>query len=228
MTVLAEAFPFDFADQRQHMIDSQLRPNQVTDEAVLAAFGDVPREIFVPERLALAAYMDEDIEVAPGRFLFEPMVMGKLLQAAAIRPQDRVLEIGCNTGYGTAILTYLSNAVFAIDADAELLSAAESNLTRLGRTATFIQTPFEAGCPDHAPFDVIFVHGALGSMPESWGLQLANGGRMLAVVTASGDVAKVGKASLYVKGQTTLTRHEIFDANVEYLPSFEPPQKFSL
>ena len=107
----------DFAAARTNMVNNQVRPNKVTDDRVLAALAAVPRERFVPEAMAGNAYVDEDIAVAAGRYLMEPMVLARLLQAAAIEPDDVVLDIGCATGYSAAVLAQLAATVVALDCD---------------------------------------------------------------------------------------------------------------
>ena len=109
-----------FAAARNNMVESQLRPNRVTDENVLAAFGSVPRELFVPESMRGIAYVDEDLEIAPRRWLMEPMVLARLVQAAEIRPGDIALAVGCGAGYCCAILAQLANTVVAVESDHEL------------------------------------------------------------------------------------------------------------
>jgi len=111
----------DLAVARFHMVEGQIRPNHVTDPRVLAAMSEIPRERFVPEGRQSVAYVDEDIEIAPGRYLMEPMVLARLVQEARIRPQDVVLDVGCATGYSSAILAQLAEAVVALEED-EMLS----------------------------------------------------------------------------------------------------------
>ena len=124
----------DFAPQRLTMVETQLRPNAVTDTRLLAAMRTLPRERFVPERLAALAYMDEGIEVfpatdgAPARYLLAPMVLARLVQLAAVEPQDAVLDVGCATGYSTAVLARLGRQVIGLEPEPELAAAARGNL----------------------------------------------------------------------------------------------------
>ena len=121
----------DYAAARRHMVDSQIRPNKVTDERIMKAMGKVPREIFVPPSLKGVAYVDEDIQIAPGRFLMEPQVLARLIQAAEIEPTDAVLEIGSATGYASAILSHLAESVVAVESDPQLAEIANKALAAL-------------------------------------------------------------------------------------------------
>ena len=114
----------NFAAARINMVENQVRPNRVTDSRVLDAMAEVPRERFVPKPMRGNAYIDDDIEVAAGRYLMEPMVLGRLLQAAAITPGDIVLDVGCATGYSTAVLARLAATVVAVESDAALAETA--------------------------------------------------------------------------------------------------------
>ena len=119
----------DFERQRLTMVESQLRPNQVTDRRILAAMATLPRERFVPPRLSLLAYMDESVEVfpaidgAPARFLLAPMVLARLVQLASVQPDDKVLDVGCATGYSTAVLAQLARSVIGLEPEPELAAA---------------------------------------------------------------------------------------------------------
>ncbi|HKW55649.1 MAG TPA: rRNA adenine N-6-methyltransferase family protein, partial [Stellaceae bacterium] len=122
----------DFGAARLTMVESQLRPNKVTDQAVLDAFLAVPRERFVPPALAATAYVDDDLPLGGGRFLIEPMVLARLIQLAEIGPDDVVLEIGAGTGYGTAIAARLARRVVGVECDARLAVSAVARLAELG------------------------------------------------------------------------------------------------
>lgn len=221
------AMSTDFAAQRNNMVESQLRPNQITDEAVLTAMEELPREIFVPTALADVSYIDEDLAIAPGRTMLEPMVQARLVQSAGIKPGDKVLEIGCGTGYGTALLAKLGAKVTAIDIDSTLLAAAAANLRRLNLSAEFSAAPLERGMPEHGPYNVIIISGAVAAVPEAWGKQLVEGGRLLVIVRADNGVAQNGNAQLYLKTAGVVAGHTIFAAQTPYLPGFAPQQRFT-
>jgi len=205
----------DYRAARVNMVESQIRPNKVTDGAVIQAFLDVPRERFVPAELRGVAYVDEDIPIGAGRYLVEPMVLGRLLQFAAPRPADVALEIGSGTGYGTAVLARLVGSVVGVESDPDLLRRATENLAALGvENAVVTAGAFLDGCPKQAPFDLVIFSGAVGQVPAAVEAQLAEGGRLLAVETSEG----VGRAVLCRRTGGQLSRRVIFDAATPLLP----------
>ncbi len=213
----------DFAAARRNMLDSQIRPNRVTDERLIDALATVPREEFVPKDLRGVAYVDEDIPLGNGRYLMEPMVMARLMQAAAPAPGDLALIIGCGTGYAAAVLSHLVGAVVAVDGNAGLVQQATKTLTGMGNdTVAVIEGPLANGCPEQAPFDVIFFNGAVAEVPQNVSAQLADGGRLVAVVAGKA----IGKATLTTRRRDIFTSREIFDAATPLLPEFERKSAF--
>jgi protein-L-isoaspartate(D-aspartate) O-methyltransferase len=209
---------------RLHMVESQLRPNRVVDQAILEAFLTVPREDFVPEHLRNVACIDEDLPLGNGRWMMEPMVLGRLLQLAGIGPRETVLEIGAGTGYGTAIMARLARSVVGIESDAVLARKAADNLARLGiRNAVVREGALERGYPDRAPYDVVLFEGAVAEIPSELGDQLADHGRLVAVVKKG---AGLGEATLATKLRGVLARRVIFDAGTPLLPGFLPKPSF--
>jgi protein-L-isoaspartate(D-aspartate) O-methyltransferase len=170
----------DLAALRQTMLDSQLRTVGVTDAAVLDAMGSVAREAFVPPALAGLAYADAALEVAPGRFLLEPMALALLLQNARIMPGERVLVIGAATGYSAAVLTAMGARVTALESDSGLAGAARAAGIEM------VEGPLTAGWPAAAPYDVILFEGAIETLPQAIAQQLAPDGRAAAVVRIAG------------------------------------------
>ena len=151
-----------FAEARHHMVLSQLRPNRVTDDRVADAMDTVPREEFVPKELRGVAYLDEDLEVAPGRFVVEPRVFGRLLQEANIGPSDVVLDIGCGTGYSSAVLGHLAQAVVAIESDPELVARASEILARLEcDNVAVVEGSLAEGNRKQGPYNVIHINGSI-------------------------------------------------------------------
>ena len=207
---------------RTNMVENQVRPNKVTDDRVLGAMAAIPRERFVPEKFAGIAYVDEDIAVSDGRYLMEPMVLARLLQAAAIEASDVVLDIGCATGYSTAVLARLADTVVAVESDAELAEKAIALMTELDadNTAVVIGEHSE-GYAKQAPYDVIVVEGAVDEVPRALSDQLVEGGRLVAVVTGGDEGAhRVGRATLLRRMRGALSSRVLFDAAVPPLPGF--------
>jgi protein-L-isoaspartate(D-aspartate) O-methyltransferase len=208
---------------RLNMVEGQLRTNKVTDEAVLDGFLTTPRERFVPSHLRGIAYVDDDIPLGNGRFLIEPLVLARLLQLAAIGKKDKVLEIGCATGYATAILAKLAASVVAVESDPQLTTAARANLTALGLGNVQLQeAPLDAGWRAGAPYNVILVNGGIGEIPVAVTDQLAEGGRLVTVSEggAGPSEARCGCAVLMTRAEGKLSSRPVFDATIEVLPGF--------
>lgn len=165
---------------RQTMLDSQLRTVGVIDSAVLAAMGSVPREAFVPAALHGLAYADAALEVAPGRWLLEPMALALLLQNAAVVPGDHVLVVGAATGYSVAVLQAMGARVTALESDKDLATAARDN------GIDTVEGPLAAGWSSTAPYDVLLFEGAIETLPPALAAQLGPGGRAAAVVHIAG------------------------------------------
>jgi len=209
----------DFAAARAHMVDSQLRTNRVNDPVLLDAFAFVPRERFVPAAKRGVAYVDEDIATAAGRYLMEPMVLARLLQAAEVAPGDVVLDVGCGSGYAAAVLSRLAATVVAVESDAALRQQASETLADLGLdNAVVVEGPLTEGYPGQAPYNVILIEGAVGEVPERIAGQLADGGRLVTVVKAG---TGLGRATLTQHLGGTLSSRTIFDAATPLLPGFE-------
>ena len=207
----------DFDAAHRSMVDSQLKPNQVVDSKVSDAMAQVPRELFVPDGLADVAYVDEDLPIAPGRFLMEPVVFARLLQAAAIEPDDVVLDLGCGTGYSTAVLARLAATVVAMEPEAALRAQAEQTMTKMGAdNAVVVDGDLTAGTPLQGPFDVIFLNGAVEIIPDGLLDQLAEGGRLVAVKNSDG----IGKTMVSERQGELFSTRELFDAAIPLLPGF--------
>ena len=213
----------DYQAARLSMVESQIRTNKVTDEAVLEAFLAVPRERFVPPALRGTAYVDEALPIGGGRFLMEPMVLARLLQLAEIGRGERVLEIGCGTGYGTALLARLARNVVAIESDVELGRQAMARLRELGiGNAAIFEAPLTAGYPGRAPYDVIIFEGSVTRIPPAIAQQLGDRGRKMAEMPEGG----VSRAVLMTLAGGVLSRRACFDATVPMLPGFQPEPSF--
>lgn len=211
----------DYRAQRTKMIDSQIRTTDVTSHSILTAFFNVEREKFVADRLKSVAYIDNDLEIAPGRYIMAASPLAKLLQLAAIGNMDAVLEIGTGNGYATAILAQLAGSVVSVENDAALLEAAKANLAGIGNV-TLVAGDLAAGHAGKAPYDVIFVNGAVDELPTVLFDQLKEGGRLIAVL---GEGLSSG-AHIFVREQGRQSERFAFNASVHKLPGFEKTPEF--
>lgn len=208
----------DYAAARLNMVESQIRANNVTDPPVVDAFMSVPREIFVPKAMRGVAYVDEDLAIGDGRYLIEPMVLARLVQLGQVGPEDLVLDVGSATGYSTAVLARLSAAVVGVEDDDQMVQAATANLGQLGiDNAVFVRGPLEAGYAKQAPYNVIIFQGAIDAVPPAIADQLAEGGRLVAVVR---QPRGMGLGTLFMREHGTLSGRAAFDAATPLLPGF--------
>lgn len=214
----------DFELARRNMVDNQVRTNRVTDPLVIAALRAIPREVFVPAAQKGVAYLDDDIPVAPGRYLMEPMVLARLLQLADVQTGDAVLDVGCATGYSTAVLAKMASSVVALEEDPAMVAWATETLLGLGvDNAVVVEGPLAEGLPGQGPYDVIVFNGAVSRVPENIRAQLAEGGRLVAVV--QGDKG-VGQATLVTRQGGAFGHRTEFDAGIHLLPGFRRDSAF--
>jgi protein-L-isoaspartate(D-aspartate) O-methyltransferase len=214
----------DYAQRRRNMVESQIRTNKVTDEALIEALLEIPRERFVPEAYKGVAYVDEDLSVGEGRYLMEPMVLARLLQFAEVKASDVVLDVGCSTGYATALLARLAKRVVGVEGNAHLAATAKNTLKLLGfSNAEIVKAQMVEGAPEYGPYDVILIDGAVDGVPPSLTAQLAEGGRLVTVVRARPGL---GRATLTEKIGGVVSSRELFDAATPLLPGFIAEESF--
>lgn len=207
----------DYAARCQNMVESQVRANDVTDLRVINAMRAVPREKFVPAAKRAIAYADIPIEIVPQRYLLDARSLSKLLQLADIGADDAVLDVGCATGYSTAVMAHLARQVTGLEQDATLVRMACDILPSVGATnCSVVQGSLVEGFREKAPYSVIFINGAVEKIPESLLSQLAEGGRLVTVMRTGG----LGRAVLYVREHGRVGHRVAFDADIPMLVGF--------
>lgn len=221
----------NFAELRRAMVDSQVRTTDVTELRLIEALFEIPREAFVPAKLKPLAYIDEDLLVSDPdtenpRYLMEPSPFAKLAQLADIKADELVLDVGCATGYSSAVLSKLANAVIALESDDELAGRATQTLGEYGfDNVVVVSGPLNEGFANEGPYDVVFVGGAVDEVPDALLGQLKEGGR-LAVIVGRGTTAF---ATLYIKDdEGVVSKRRTFNLSAKTLPGFEKEPKFSL
>jgi protein-L-isoaspartate(D-aspartate) O-methyltransferase len=213
----------NFAAARHNMVESQLRTNKVNDPAVLEAFDSVPREMFAPPERRSLAYVDEDLAIARGRYLMEPMVLARLVQLAVLRPSARALDVGCGSGYSSAILARVAASVVALESEPALARQARAALAELGLgNAHVVEGELPSGWPSGAPYDAILINGMIEVLPPALIEQLAEGGRLACVQRRDG----VGRATVMTKIDGVASSRVVFEAAVPPLPGFLAPAGF--
>lgn len=214
----------DFARSRDLMVESQVRTSDVTDTRILHAMRTLPRERFAPAQKRTLAYADLELEVAPGRFLMRPRDLAKLLQALAPQPHERGLEIAGATGYGAAVLSACCGNVVTLDPDPDLSFAARAALESCAiANVKTVSTAAAEGWKDDAPYDVVMLNGAAEIVPQAWLDQLADGGRLCAIVREG----PVGMARIYTRSGDAVAFRVHFDAFPSLAPGLERPRAFS-
>jgi len=218
----------DFAQLRRAMVDNQLRTFSITDRDVLAQMGRVQRELFVPADLTGIAYSDSALRIGDRRML-TPMTLARMAQAAAIKPGDRILDVGGAQGFSAAVLAGLGAEVVALEASEALSAAATAALKAAGvSNARAVTGPLDAGYAAAAPYDVIFVNGLIENEPKTLIAQLGEGGRLVAIVRRPGDAAgRTGRATLFEKKGSIVGSRDVFDAAAAVLPGFAPAPAFA-
>ena len=214
-----------YEDARKHMVDSQIRPNRVTDPRILSAMRTLPRELFVPPNARALAYADEDVPLGHGRVLMEPMVLARMLQAAALREQETVLVVGAGTGYGAAVLDACGCRVVALEEDPALLAIAGDALGRIAPGVRLVSGSLSGGWPAQAPYDLVFIEGAVPEIPAVLAAQTRQeSGRILTALTDNGLTTRaiLAEATSLGLGITPL-----FDCNTPILTAFRKAPAFA-
>lgn len=215
----------EFSARRTMMVDTQVRPSDVTKFPIIEAMLHVPREAYVPSEKREAAYVGENMQIGAGRVVLEARTLAKLLDALDIQPTETVLDLGCGLGYSTAVIARLADAVIAVEEDGALAAAAQRTLSSEGvDNAAVIEAPLALGAAKHGPYDVITIQGAVEAVPAALIAQVKEGGRIgcLFMEGALG-VARVG-----YKIDGVMTWRFAFNASAPVLPGFAAKREFML
>jgi protein-L-isoaspartate(D-aspartate) O-methyltransferase len=214
----------DFTRARNMMVDGQLRPTNVNDQRVLDAMRALPRERFVPPPLAGMAYIDGNLEIAPGRFMLKPLVLARLIQLAAPVLGETALVVGAGSGYGAAVLAACGAHVIALEEDAALVDLGRAVLAETGAGVTLEAGSLAEGWPARAPYDLVVIEGAVRAIPERLARQVAATGRLVTVVApaAGGSYAVIAEPSA-----GGLAMRPAFDATAPLLPALRPVPSFA-
>jgi len=215
----------DFAARRTTMVDTQVRPSDVTKFPVIDAMLSIPREEFVPANRRAVAYSGENLDIGHGRVLLEPRTLSKMVDALDIQPDELVLNLGCGYGYSAAVMSRMAEAVVAIEDSAELAAEAQTRLNDNGFfNVAVIQADLTAGAPKQGPYDVILIEGAIEEVPAAILEQLRDGGRIAALFREGAlGVARIGHQ---LNGR--ITWRYSFNANAPMLPGFGRARGFAL
>ena len=214
----------DYKSARRHMVESQVRPNDITDLKLQTAMETTPRELFLPVELRDQAYVERELEYSPGRWLLRARDFAKLVAAAAPRADDLVLNAVCGSGYSTAILAQLTEMVVSLERDEALAAQAQENLTAIGvSNAAVITGDSVEGAPGQGPYDLIFIDGAIEQRPEKLLSQLKNDGRLATMMRKNG----VSRGVVYKRSDDAFACTEKFDAaTTVVLPGFGAEKTF--
>ena len=211
----------DAALQRKNMVESQVRPSDVTDRRITAAMTTIPREAFLPERLAKFAYSDETLTIGPGRVMLPPATLAKLVQLAEIDVGDKALVVGGCCGYAAAVVAQLAGKVVALLPEDTAAGALSDICVSLGITnVSPVSGPLSEGWQATAPYNVVIIEGGVESVPNRIAAQLAEGGRLVAIEVERG----LGHAFVLRKTADLLARSEAFQAAAHLLPGFKAPK----
>lgn len=205
------------------MVDTQVRPSDVTKFPIIAAMLQVPREDFVPEAAREAAYVGQNLPLAPGRVMLEPRTLAKMLDALAIEPGEKVLIVGAGLGYAAALVDEMGGRVVALEEDATLASGARSRLAARSGVVV-VAGPLAKGAASEAPFDVIVVEGGVETVPAALTGQLAEDGRIAAIMMEGA----LGVVRLGLKRDGGVTWRFAFNASAPVLPGFAAAREFAL
>ena len=215
----------DFASRRRMMVDTQVRPSDVTEFPIIDAMLTVPREDFVPDAYRETAYVGEHVPISPGRVVLEPRLLGKILDALDLTGEDLVLDIGSAYGYSAAVIAHIAQAVIAVEGDETLAAESMPLLSEAGADNVIVEEgAMTEGAAEHGPYDVIIIEGGVETMPAALIDQLKEGGRMAAVFCEGA----LGTLRVGHKHNGKMTWRDEFNAHVPVMPGFARESAFTL
>ncbi len=215
----------DYAKARLMMVDTQVRPSDVTKFPIIDALLNVRREVFVPNAKMAVAYAGENLDLGEGRELLEARSFAKMLDALDVQPDELVLDLGCGFGYSSAVLARMAEAVVAVEEIEDMAKEAETLLAEQGvDNVAVLQGPLTEGAAKHGPYDVIVIQGAISALPDAVADQLKDGGR-IAAIFADGAL---GECRIGYKRNGNIAWRMAFNAGAKILPGFERDRAFAL
>ena len=215
----------DYKKRRKIMVDTQIRPSDVTKFPIIDAFLSVPREKFMPDGKREAAYIGENFQIGRSSIMLEPRTLAKLLDSLEIHNDELVLDIGSGLGYSSAVISLIAEVVIAVEEDSSMANEAEQILSEIGVDNVVVQIgELKDGAPEHGPYDVIILQGGVGEIPSSIFNQLKNGGRIGAIFIEEG----LGTAKIGFKLNNKITWRYSFNAAAPILPGFSKQKDFVL
>ncbi len=216
----------DFGMRRTVMVDTQIRPSDVTKYPIIEALLTVPRELFVPDDKREVAYMGEHIGLGGNRVVIDPRTLAKMLDALDIHNDELILDIGSGLGYSAAVIARMAEAVVVLEGDPSLAKQAQANLVEAGVDNVVLQEgPLTEGAARHGPYDVITLQGAVAHLPQALTDQLKDGGRMAVLFDGKGGL---GQMRIGYKIDGRMNWRYAFDAGAPVLPGFEKRPEFRL
>ncbi|MCD1627864.1 protein-L-isoaspartate O-methyltransferase [Seohaeicola saemankumensis] len=215
----------DYTTRRTTMVDTQIRPSDVTKFPIIEAMLNVAREEFVPDRLREAAYVGENLDLGQGRVMLEPRTLAKMLDALDLQRSDLVLDLGCGLGYSAAVAARLAEAVVAVESDEAMADEAQAILSREGADNVIMhQAPLAEGAPQHGPYDAIMVQGGVTEVPEALLGQIKDGGRIACLFMHGA----LGVVRIGYRLDGKISWRDAFNASAPVLAGFEKQTEFSL
>jgi protein-L-isoaspartate(D-aspartate) O-methyltransferase len=210
-------------EARYGMVEGQIRPNNVQDNRVIDAMSSVRREKFVPKSLAGVAYIDEDLEISEGRYIMEPMVFARMLDAVQVKEGEHVLDIACARGYSSAVFSILAESVVSLEEDEELVKLATDTLAAEDyNNVAVVQGDMTKGLKKQGPFDLIFIGGMVDEVRDELLAQLSENGRLLCILNEKG----FGRVVLMTYKNNIKATRVLFDASIPALKSFSMKKTF--